>query len=363
MQISKITTAQLLALLLLGMLASPVCGQSYQSVTAGAVLHAPLQDSAANTTVEAGAAADGTLVGGETTATVQTAGPPAATWLPGAFVFDGSADAVTFDMLSAADNLLAEAGREWSVSCWWRCESDGTMFGRAVASASSRELQFYRSNTTGVSVNCRGDVTVLTDRTGWHFTTVAWDGTTLRVYTDDEPGSEVASVGSASLSSEPFIVGARTGATGFFLDGAVAGVVVTDSSVRAVHDELFAGPEPTLVTAPVPTVGSESATVPAGTWNDFGNGVFRLFVDVILDGADVPSKQNLEIVGPSGTIDLSDLSAGQLQFRYRAENGGGISSLHWHTTTAVAFAPQGPPTSSASSGRLTTRLTTRIETR
>ena len=67
----------------------------YNTLIQTAVAHWPLQDDAANTTVEdAGGSYDGTLQGGSNTADLSTTGPT--TWLPKALAFDGVDDFLDF---------------------------------------------------------------------------------------------------------------------------------------------------------------------------------------------------------------------------------------------------------------------------
>lgn len=139
-------------------------------------------------------------------------------------------------------DLFASAGNPWSVVIYGRLISSavsGSFIAKCGATAGNRQFQIYRDVTVANAdpgIYLRGTLNDLNwdyNTELWHQYTVTWDGTTAKAYGDSDR-SATLSVGAAAAESENIVFGARTGGTGFLLNGQLSYAYVYN---RAISQE------------------------------------------------------------------------------------------------------------------------------
>ncbi len=166
--------------------------------------------------------------------------------------FSGTASYVNtgFQSLGGVD-LFCSAGNPWSVVIYARTISSaaaGTFIAKCGAGAgTTRQFQLYRDATAAdqdPAITLRGSVNALNWDwvEAWHQYTVTWDGTTAKAYGDDSKEATLT-VGAAAAESENIVFAARTGGTGFLLNGQIAYVYLYNRTItKTESSELFYNP-------------------------------------------------------------------------------------------------------------------------
>lgn len=132
--------------------------------------------------------------------------------------------------------LFCDSGESFSVMVVGIADGQGTFFGRAGATGSSRQFQFLWDNGfTDLGLNLRGTSNQISTgiNTGTSFIMIfTWDGSTATAYVHNGSSGTTCSVGTAAEETgQDIIIGARTNGTGFFINGGIGEIKIWDTAL------------------------------------------------------------------------------------------------------------------------------------
>ncbi|MEX2514737.1 MAG: DUF2341 domain-containing protein [Candidatus Paceibacterota bacterium] len=143
-----------------------------------------------------------------------------------ALAFDGTKYIDTGTEYVGDTGLFADGNENFTVSIWSKINSgdEGTLIARAGGSSGSRTFQLvsWPSGNETPGYYLRGELTATNlgfDDGTWHQTTLVWNGSQMDYYLDGEYMSSPAVGTAAEEIGEAIILGARTGGSGFLLEG------------------------------------------------------------------------------------------------------------------------------------------------
>ena len=144
--------------------------------------------------------------------------------------FDGSDDFMTLSK-TLGNGLFATTAKPFTVFIGGSVDTTGTLIARGVSNSSQRTIQLADDGSDMV-LTVRGTQNVLISSYSGtnNIYVLRWDGTTFTAYVDG--GSAIAvTVGTQSENTgEDIILGARTGGTGFFLNGFIVDPIIMDAA-------------------------------------------------------------------------------------------------------------------------------------
>lgn len=169
------------------------------------ILHLPMDDNAASTTVVAAVGTNGVLEGGDNTSAKTTAGPGGI--IAAGFDLNAVDDAINI----SANSLSFGSGSAWSMSGW--CKSDGVV-SRFVGIAGGLTDRILKVNDTLIRINNNSgsnfDYTVASIGTTdwWHLLVTKTAGDSMRVFKNGVESSTSAQSFTGSFS--PTYIGRQT---------------------------------------------------------------------------------------------------------------------------------------------------------
>ncbi len=169
--------------------------------------------------------------------------------------FDGQDDYVDTQSEALGNGLFMTAGRAFSVRIWGKANNtQGTLLARASATGANRTFQVFFQTAVPVgkpAVYLRGTQNNYdwgyTDN-AWHQIVVTWDGTTGKVYGDNDREATLTVGTAAEEAGQRIIIGARTNGTGFLFTGLLAEAAIWERAIsKEESDDLYLNNFPEIV--------------------------------------------------------------------------------------------------------------------